>query len=64
MTHYVTWTDMVKKMARAFITMLRVRGSHPAPENEVIYEQVSKDNGFERREISDQEIIIGHIGSS
>ena len=33
------------------------RAPHPAPENEAIYEQVSKDNGFERREISDQEII-------
>ena len=33
------------------------RAPHPAPENEAIYEQVSKENNFERREISDQEIV-------
>ena len=49
MTHYVTWTDMVKKNGKGFYNYVEgSRAPHPAPENEAIYEQVSKDNGFER----------------
>ena len=33
------------------------RAPNPAPENEAIYEKISSENGFTRREISDEEII-------
>ena len=33
------------------------RAPNPAPENEVTYERISSDNGFKRREISDEEIV-------
>ena len=33
------------------------RAPNPAPENEVTYEKISSDNGFIRREISDEEIV-------
>ena len=33
------------------------RAPNPAPENEEIYNQISSENGFTRREISDEEII-------
>jgi len=33
------------------------RAPNPAPENEVTYERISSDNGFTRREISDEEIV-------
>ena len=33
------------------------RAPNPAPENETIYEKISSENGFTRREISDEEII-------
>ena len=33
------------------------RAPNPAPENESIYEKISSENGFTRREISDEEII-------
>ena len=33
------------------------RAPHPAPENEQLYEKVSEDNGYKRREISDTEIV-------
>ena len=33
------------------------RAPNPAPENESTYEKISSDNGFTRREISDEEII-------
>ena len=33
------------------------RAPNPAPENEVTYEKISSDNGFTRREISDEEIV-------
>jgi 3-hydroxyacyl-CoA dehydrogenase len=32
------------------------RAPNPAPENEEVYEKISADNGFTRREISDEEI--------
>ena len=32
------------------------RAPNPAPENEEVYEKISKENGFTRREISDEEI--------
>jgi 3-hydroxyacyl-CoA dehydrogenase len=32
------------------------RAPNPAPENEAIYEKISSENGFTRREISDEEI--------
>jgi 3-hydroxyacyl-CoA dehydrogenase len=32
------------------------RAPNPAPENEEVYEKISSENGFTRREISDQEI--------
>jgi 3-hydroxyacyl-CoA dehydrogenase len=32
------------------------RAPNPAPENEEVYEKISSDNGFTRREISDEEI--------
>ena len=33
------------------------RAPNPAPENEEIYERISTENGFTRREISDEEIV-------
>ena len=33
------------------------RAPNPAPENEEIYQKISSSNGFERREISDEEIV-------
>ena len=33
------------------------RAPNPAPENEVTYEKISSDNGFKRRDISDEEIV-------
>ena len=33
------------------------RAPNPAPENEEVYEKISAENGFTRREISDEEII-------
>ena len=33
------------------------RAPNPAPENEATYERISSDNGFTRREISDEEIV-------
>ena len=33
------------------------RAPNPAPENEALYERISSDNGFTRREISDEEIV-------
>ena len=33
------------------------RAPNPAPENEAIYEKISSENGFTRRDISDKEII-------
>ena len=33
------------------------RAPNPAPENEETYERISTDNGFTRREISDEEIV-------
>ncbi len=33
------------------------RAPNPAPENETTYEKISKENGFTRRDISDEEII-------
>ena len=33
------------------------RAPNPAPENEAIYKKISSDNGFTRRDISDEEII-------
>ena len=33
------------------------RAPNPAPENEATYEKISSDNGFTRREISDEEIV-------
>ena len=33
------------------------RAPNPAPENESTYEKISSDNGFTRREISDEEIV-------
>ena len=33
------------------------RAPNPAPENEATYEKISSENGFTRREISDEEII-------
>ena len=33
------------------------RAPNPAPENEALYERISSDNGFTRRDISDEEII-------
>ena len=33
------------------------RAPNPAPENEALYERVSSDNGFTRRDISDEEIV-------
>jgi 3-hydroxyacyl-CoA dehydrogenase len=33
------------------------RAPNPAPENEAIYEKISSDNGFTRRDISDEEIL-------
>tara|TARA_B100000575_G_scaffold42903_1_gene30367 strand:+ start:4101 stop:6254 length:2154 start_codon:yes stop_codon:yes gene_type:complete len=33
------------------------RAPSPAPENEVLYEKISNENGFTRREISDEEIV-------
>ena len=33
------------------------RAPNPAPENEETYEKISNENGFTRREISDEEII-------
>ena len=33
------------------------RAPNPAPENEEIYFKISEENGFTRREISDEEIV-------
>jgi len=33
------------------------RAPNPAPENEALYERISSDNGFTRRDISDEEIV-------
>ena len=33
------------------------RAPNPAPENEEVYEKISAENGFTRREISDEEIV-------
>ena len=33
------------------------RAPNPAPENEAIYEKISAENGFTRRDISDEEIV-------
>ena len=33
------------------------RAPNPAPENEATYEKISSDNGFKRRDISDEEIV-------
>ena len=33
------------------------RAPNPAPENEATYENISSENGFKRREISDEEIV-------
>ena len=33
------------------------RAPNPAPENEELYEKISSENGFTRREISDEEIV-------
>ena len=33
------------------------RAPNPAPENEAIYKKISSDNGFTRRDISDEEIL-------
>ena len=33
------------------------RAPNPAPENEALYEKISSDNGFTRRDISDEEIV-------
>tara|TARA_B100000902_G_C27303753_1_gene914257 strand:+ start:96 stop:2249 length:2154 start_codon:yes stop_codon:yes gene_type:complete len=33
------------------------RAPNPAPENEATYEKISNDNGFTRRDISDEEIV-------
>ena len=33
------------------------RAPNPAPENEAVYEKISLENGFTRREISDEEIV-------
>ncbi len=33
------------------------RAPNPAPENEAVYEKISSENGFTRRDISDEEII-------
>ena len=33
------------------------RAPNPAPENESIYERISSENGFTRRDISDEEIV-------
>ena len=33
------------------------RAPNPAPENEAVYEKISSENGFTRREISDEEIV-------
>ena len=33
------------------------RAPNPAPENEVTYEKISSDNGFKRRDITDEEIV-------
>ena len=33
------------------------RAPNPAPENEATYEKISSDNGFTRRDISDEEIV-------
>ena len=35
----------------------RSRAPNPAPENEKTYEKISSENGFTRREISDEEIV-------
>ena len=33
------------------------RAPNPAPENEAVYEKISSENGFTRRDISDEEIV-------
>jgi 3-hydroxyacyl-CoA dehydrogenase len=33
------------------------RAPNPAPENESVYEKISNENGFTRRDISDEEIV-------
>ena len=33
------------------------RAPNPAPENEAVYEKISSENGFNRRDISDEEIV-------
>ena len=54
--NFVNKIDTVKKMVLD-ITIEGSRAPNAAPENEELYERISQENGFTRREISDEEIV-------
>ena len=56
--NFVNKIDTVKKNGAGYYNYSEgSRAPNAAPENEELYERISQENGFTRREISDEEIV-------